>query len=222
MKKLLSILVALLVMISLFGSNTTVAYAASKVEVINISITRTASYPEIKVSANGLTIGTPTYGCTKSQVVQGTIVDRFFASFPITVKSGYSLAKPMRYNVTGDGAKDYVISLSVSNGKGKLTVSVPVYRQLSAPKITWLNPSLPTWNKVDGASSYTIILYDAVTGKKMCTKTTTNTYIHLDKLVSPGLYRFLIRSNSGSKYFTTSGYFEAYVSIPQVYSIPKG
>ena len=222
MKKSLSLLVALLVMISFFGFNTTTAFAASQIDVINVSITRTASYPEVKISCEGLTIGAPTYSVTKAQTV-GTIVNRFVATFPITVKSGYSLAKPMRYNVTGDGAKNYTIGLKVSNGKGTLSVSVPVCRQLTAPKITWLNPSLPTWNKVDGASSYTIVLYEMPTGKKMCTKTTTKTYIHLDSLVPPGLYRFLIRSNSSNDaYFAASGFLEATISIPQLIAVPKG
>lgn len=222
MKKLLSIAAALLVVISFFGFYTTNAYAASKIEVINVSIKRTASYPEITISAKGLAIGTPTYSCTKAQVVNGTTLDRVTASFPITVESGYSLAKPMKYNVTGDGTKQYIISLKVNDGKGTLTVSVPVYRQLPAPKITWLNPSLPTWNKVPGASSYTIVLYNVVTGKKMCTKNTTKTYMNLDSLVPPGLYRFNIRSNSTNEFLLTSGYFEAIISIPQLVAVPKG
>ena len=223
MKKLISILVALLVVVSFFGFNAKTAYAATKIETVNVSISRTVdAFPGITVSATGLTVGSPTWSCTLSQLKNMSAGSRITATFPITVKSGYYLAAPVKYKVTGTGATNYSIRMSVKNGKGTLSVTVPIYKQLFMSKITWKTSSLPTWQKVSGASSYTIIVCDVSTGNKVASKTTTGTSVNLDKMVSPGTYIVKIRANSGNSYILPSNYVQSWIIIAKVYAVPKG
>ena len=223
MRKIFAFFVTLLVMVSVLGFNAKSAYAATKVDTINIKITRKGNdFPAIKVSGTGLTFGSPLWSCTKAQLSKTMEGQKVTVSYPVTVKSGYYISMPIKYNVSGDGAKNYSVSLKIANGKGTLSITVPVYRQLAKPQIVWLSSTYPTWGKVSGASSYTIILYDATTGKKVLTKTTTKTFLRIEDYVGPGEYRMKLRANSGNTYVLPSEYVEAYITIYKVYAIPKG